>query len=115
MYHRYIGHRFHKKVGDHDLGDLWHYKDGTFVFLGNVACILLSSLLPSACIFSLFYAHRMLIRLILITCFTFVFSIVMTFVVQARRQDIFTAALALAAVQVVFVGSVNGIGKQGLS
>ena len=111
-YHRRLGHRLHKKVEGDDLGDLWHYKDGAFHFLGNVVCILLSSLLPSCCIFVLFYAQRTLTRLILITCFTVVFSVVMTFVVQARRHEVFATALALAAVQVVFVGSVNGISRQ---
>jgi hypothetical protein len=112
VYHRRIGHRLHKKVKGDDLGDLWHYDYGPFHFLGNVVCILLSSLLPSCCIFVLYYAERTLTRLILITCFTVIFSVVMTSVVQARRHEVFAAALALAAVQVVFVGSVNGIGRQ---
>jgi hypothetical protein len=108
-YHRRIGYWFHNKIEKDNLGDLWHYKHEPFIVLGNVMCTLLSSLLPSCCIFALYYVKAMLARLILITCFSLAFSFVMTFLIQARRQDVFATTTALAAVQVVFVGSVSVI------
>jgi hypothetical protein len=106
-YHRRIGHRFHQKIKRGDLGDMWHYRDEPFIRIGNTVCILLSSLLPSCCIFALYSVQETPARLILIACFNLVFATVMAVVVQARRQDVFAATTALAAVQVVFVGGID--------
>ena len=106
-YHRRVGHWFHKKIDRDDLGDLWYYRDQTFVYIGNVVCILLSSLLPLCCIFALYSVQDTLGRLVLIACFNFVFSMAMTCIGQAQRQDIFAATTALAAVQVVFIGGIE--------
>jgi hypothetical protein len=47
----------------------------------------------------------MIARLGVITAMSFVFAVIMTFIVQGRRVDVFAATTAFAAVQVVFLGS----------
>ena len=69
--------------------------------------MLLASLLPVLSIFVLYYLERMLWRLVAITFFSLIFSVVMTFVVQGRRYDSFAATTAFAAVQVGFVGGID--------
>ncbi|KIX09327.1 uncharacterized protein Z518_00406 [Rhinocladiella mackenziei CBS 650.93] len=108
-YHRRIGHWIHQKRERDDLGDLWHYKEGPFMVIGDILCTFLSSLRPSCCIFVLYTVQKALTRFVLITCLSLAFSLVMTFVVQARRQDVFAATTALAAVQVVLVGGADVI------
>lgn len=114
-YHRRFGQRFRKPVNKERLGSIWHYKDDTFVFVGNVICMLLSSLIPTSSIFVLYYIDSTSTRLLAITLFSFLFSILMTFVVRGRRYDVFAATMAFAAVQVVFVGGTTIVGTPGLS
>jgi hypothetical protein len=109
-YHRHFGQRSKKPVPKQQLGPIWHYKDDTFIFVGNVICMLLSSLLPTSSIFVLYYIDSMLTRLLIITVFSFLFSLLMTFVVGGRRYDVFAATTAFAAVQVVFVGGTTIVG-----
>ena len=57
--------------------------------------------------FVLCLLKSMLARLSVITAMSFAFAVVMTFIVQGRRVEVFAATTAFAAVQVVFLGGPN--------
>jgi hypothetical protein len=107
-YHRYIGQRIHSSSGG-DLGPLWEYKNKSFVIFVNVMCLVLSSIIPTLSIFLLYYIQRMFTRLVILAMMNFVFSMVMMVIVGGRRADVYAASTAFAAVQVVFVGGINGM------
>lgn len=71
---------------------------------------MLASLLPTASIFALYYITSPVIRLTFIMLFSAVFTGCLAFFTSAKRVEIFSAAVALAAVQVVFIGTSNGAG-----
>lgn len=102
-YHQYIGARgpptAHKRHGM-----LWYYGPDRFVLLGNILTVLLATAIPAGSIVILFVVRSMVLRLLVIAIFCLVFACSMTFVVGARRVDVFSATAALAAVQAVFVG-----------
>ena len=106
-YHRRFGHRSKKPSPKSESGGVWEYKREGFVVLGNVICMLLSSLVPSAAILGLYFVQSPGARLAVITAMSLVFSFVMTVIVQGRRADVFAATAAFAAVQVVFVSGTN--------
>lgn len=106
-YHRRFGHKSKKPSPKSESGGVWEYKGEWFVILGNVICMLLSSLVPSATILGLYFVRSMGARLAVITAMSFIFSVVMTVIVQGRRVDVFAATTAFAAVQVVFVSGQN--------
>jgi len=107
IYHRYIGHRIKQRFREQSPYPMWEYRDETFTLIGNIICMLLSSLIPTVSIFALYFVQSLVRRLFIITSSSLIFSSVMTFIVQGRRCDIVSATTAFAAVQVVFVGSVN--------
>jgi len=107
MYHNLLGHRIHGKIDDPSLGPRYWYDDGQFAILGNVICILLSSIIPSSSIVILFYLQSMRARLLLIIALSTLFSLTMSFVAQGRRYEVFAATAAFAAVLVVFVGGMT--------
>ncbi|KAJ9606847.1 hypothetical protein H2200_008857 [Cladophialophora chaetospira] len=103
IYHRMIGtHRSPAAKTGH--GKIWHYGFERFVLLGNILCILLATGIPSGSIVILYVVSSMLLRLLIIAIFCFLFACTMTFIVGARRVDVFSATAAFAAVQAVFVG-----------
>jgi hypothetical protein len=108
-YHRWIGQSFQKPVSEGEWSNIWEYKYKVFVVLGDVICMLLSSVVPVISIFALYFVKSMLGRLAVITAMSFMFSLITTFIVQGRRVDVFAATTAFAAVQVVFVGGQNYI------
>lgn len=87
--------------------DTWCYRKSRFTVLGDVICMLLSFLVPTVSIFVLYHQRSTVARLSIITAMSFVCSVVMTFVVQGRRVDVFAATTAFAAVQVVFLSGQN--------
>jgi hypothetical protein len=107
-YHRLLGHRWQRRIDDDSLGSYYAYDDKKLVALGNVLCTILSTVIPSSSILVLYYVKSMLSRLLLIIAFSSLFSLIMGFVAQGRRHEIFAATIAFAAVQVVFVGGVTG-------
>jgi hypothetical protein len=106
-FHRRIGQKLKRPVPESKVHDTWEYKQKIFVLLGNVTCTILSALVPSISIFVLSFLNSMTARLSVITAMSFLFSIIMTFIVQGRRVDVFAATTAFAAVQVVFLGGQN--------
>ncbi|OAL39793.1 hypothetical protein AYO20_00705 [Fonsecaea nubica] len=107
LYHSKIGHRIHPRIDDGSIGPRYWYDDGHFAAVGNVICTVLSSVIPSISIVALYYIQNMLARLLVIIALSTLFSLIMSFVAQGRRYEVFAATTAFAAVQVVFVGGVN--------
>lgn len=107
VYHRKLGHRIHQKKDDDILGPRYFYNDGLFVAIGNIACTVLSSIIPSTSIVILYYIQNMLVRLLVIVALSALFSLTMSFAAQGHRYEVFAATTAFAAVQVVFVGGAN--------
>jgi hypothetical protein len=108
-YHRCIGHKVQSPVCTKDWGGVWEYKIEFFMVLGNIICMILSALVPSASIICLYFVSSMIARLVVVSGMSFLFSFVMTVIVQGRRVEVFAATTAFAAVLVVFVGSANFI------
>lgn len=90
--------------GDEENG-LVHYKDTTLSAITRVFTILVSSLLPSASIFVLYFVDSLIDRLAIIMGFSVLFSISLAVLTSAQKIEIFAATAAFASVQVVFVGS----------
>ncbi|KIW81389.1 hypothetical protein Z517_04414 [Fonsecaea pedrosoi CBS 271.37] len=107
IYHSKIGHRIHPRIDDGSIGPRYWYDDGHFAAVGNVICTVLSSVIPSISIVALYYIQNILARLLVIIALCTLFSLIMSFVAQGRRYEVFAATTAFAAVQVVFVGGVN--------
>lgn len=107
-YHRYFSDRRKRATNlDNDLDGISEYKHEVFAALGNIICMVLSSIIPTTSIFALHFVKSMVARLAVITGMSFLFSFVMMVVVRGRRVEVFAATTAFAAVQVVFVGGVN--------
>lgn len=102
-YHRYI-RRWGRPEGAGEWSTVSEYESQLFVALGNMICMVLSSLIPTSSIYALYFVDSTIQRLAVIAATSFVFSFVMTVIVQGRRADVFAATTAFAAVQVVFVG-----------
>ncbi|KKY17185.1 hypothetical protein UCRPC4_g05678 [Phaeomoniella chlamydospora] len=79
----------------------------------NIIVVMIASVLPAISIIALFYIQKSIVRLIFILIFSAVFSACMSVFSNADRAGIFSASLALAGVQSVFVGSTlsNGSGN----
>ena len=69
---------------------------------------MVASVLPAVSIIALYYIKDPTYRLIFILLFSAVFSAAMAVLTNADRAGIFSASLALAGVQAVFVGSMLG-------
>lgn len=106
-YHNRIGQRMKKPVSGSGQSSVWEYKAKSFTCLGNTICMLLSSLIPTVSIFTLYLVTDTVARLVAIAMMSFLFSFVLTFIIGARRVEVFAATTAFAAVQVVFVGGVE--------
>ena len=63
----------------------WHYRQKAFAVLGDVICMLLSSLVPSISILVLCFQKSLIARLCVITAMCFICSVIMTFIVRGRR------------------------------
>ena len=104
IYHRWIGYRL--KENDEQTG-LYDYKDTRFNGAVDTISIVLSSLLPPASIFALYYVHRTPVRLGLIMVFSALLAGCLAVFTNAKRVEIFAITVALASVQVVFIGTNN--------
>ena len=104
IYHQKIGHKF-KKTTENGIID---YRDSKFNSTANTISIILSSLIPPASIFALYYVNHTPARLGLIMVFSAVLAACLAIFTAARRVEIFAATVALASVQVVFIGTNNG-------
>ncbi|KXT18229.1 hypothetical protein AC579_2892 [Pseudocercospora musae] len=99
--------RFRKPDGD--LGE-YVYSDkkvGTFM---RAFVMVVASALPTCSIVALYFIQSAVYRLAFIVIFSGIFACALTVFTEARSIDVFTASVALASVQVVFVGTAFGNG-----
>jgi hypothetical protein len=95
-YHRRIGHRKDPEP-TREWNTIWEYDRKIFVAIGNTICMILSSMIPIASIYTLYFLSSAITRLAVIAVMSLVFSFVMTVIVHGRRADIFAATTAFAA------------------
>ena len=110
-YHNKFGYCWHDPLSHTELSPSpapFHYYPDSYISVTvSALSTILSSLLPTMSMFALYYIHNSLARIGAIIAFTFLFSVVLTLITNAKRVECFAAASAFAALQVVFVGSVN--------
>jgi hypothetical protein len=110
LYHQIFGYRLHRSMQEEDFEETWEYKKKLFTGFGNALCMLLSASVPAISILVLYFMNSMVARLAAIGAMSFLFSLLMTFVLGESRGSVFAATTAFAAVQVVFVGGTNVVG-----
>lgn len=103
--HRTILHR--NKAENEPENKTYEYSDKTLNRVSELAAIVASSSLPTVSIFALYFISSDVMRLVFTLAFSIVFTCSLAIFTSARRSEIFAATVALAAVQVVFIG-VNG-------
>lgn len=80
--------------------------DSIHAFTSGVT-VMLASVIPTISIIVLYFIHNTLWRLAFITFWAAIFSSALRLFTKATQIEIFTASVAMAAVQVVFVGSAS--------
>lgn len=109
VYHHVLGHRTKPNVDiELGLGRLWIYRSSWLHALGDLFCVILSSIVPVASIQGLYWIQSTLGRLFMITGTIVLFSALLMFVAGCRRSEVFAATIAFAAVLVVFLQGLNG-------
>ncbi|KAF9894405.1 hypothetical protein FE257_007908 [Aspergillus nanangensis] len=105
-YHDHWGHRAEKKY-DVEMGArIYNYR--AIKSYTYAASIFISGLLPASSIIVLYFLQDTTAKLIVVFVYNLVFSLVLGFLVRARRAEIFAAATAFAAVQVALVANTGG-------
>lgn len=104
-----VAYRWKRVAGDEEKGldNFCRWSPKYFTRIADVLCILMSTAVPSASVIGLFYTKTMEEKLVMISTFILVFAIVILFGFGLKRSETFAATVAFAAVQVVFVESVN--------
>jgi hypothetical protein len=102
-----IWSRIRKPEGD--LGE-YYYQDKTLSRYISAITMIVASALPTCSIVALYFIQSQIWRLVFIVLFSGVFASALAFFTGARRTEIFMASVALASVQVVFVGTTFGSG-----
>ena len=105
--HHYIRKYHRMTTNDKGWCGFSEYSNESFVTIGNAICMILSSVIPTASIFALYFVQSMIARLLVITAMSCLFSLIMTVIVQGNRVEVFATTTAFAAVLVVFVGGVT--------
>ena len=88
---------------------LYDYSDTFLASVAEICSIVVSSLFPTVTIFALNYIPQNppVARLAFITVFSAIFTVAISVFTEAKRIEIFAAVVALASIQVVFIGTNN--------
>jgi hypothetical protein len=109
LYHRLWGHK-HKRTGgrviDEETG-LVDYHEGRLGKATKLISTTIASTMPMVAILGLYFEESLLIRIYIAIGITAAFSAILVIFTNARRVEIFMATAGLAAVEVVFIGSVE--------
>lgn len=100
------------KPPDDDL-DFYVYGDHTVSRYMRACVMIVAAALPTCSIVALYFIESAEWRLLFIVLFSGVFAAALSFFTEAKSIEIFTASVALASVQVVFVGTAFGNGSNG--
>lgn len=105
-YHRIWGekHNHSRRIVDEETG-LTEYQEGPIDRIAKAVLTILASTLPMVAILGLYFQKDLLLRIYTAIGITAAFATVLAVFTQARRIEIFAATAALAAVEVVFIGS----------
>lgn len=119
-WHRVAGERLHRRraqrlrqgSGDTEEAQdiVFGYEEAAFVLIGDIVCVVLSTVLLISAVIGLYYINTMLNRLIFVAVFTLLFAGVLMFVANCRRVDVFGATAAFCAVLVVFIQNIAPAG-----
>ena len=77
-----------------DKPDLIFFSNARLEYAINISSSVLSSVLPTASIFVLYYIRSLSLRLGMIMLFTTVFAVALAVMVKARRVEVFAATTA---------------------
>ncbi|MCJ1479179.1 hypothetical protein MMC13_007863 [Lambiella insularis] len=103
LYHRLF---VEGRIEPNEMG-MYEYNDQTLKkILANVS-VVISSLLPLASIFALYFITNAIYQLVFILLFSGFFSACLALFTDAGRIEIFVSTMAIISIQVVFVGT-NG-------
>lgn len=104
-------HYFYKrfKKPDDEL-DGYIYTEGAMSRYMRAVIMIVASALPTCSIIALYFIRDEIYRLVFIILFSIFFSGALAFFTEAKRIEVFAASVALASVQVVFVGTAFGNG-----
>jgi hypothetical protein len=115
LYHRFWGHK-HKRTGgrviDVETG-LVDYHEGRLSKATKLMSTTIASTMPMIAILGLYFEEDLLTRIYIAIGITAAFSAILVVFTDARRVEIFMATAGLAAVEAVFIGSVEGRGPGG--
>lgn len=95
------------KEADDEYGG-YNYREETLAKYMTVIVMVFASALPTTSIVALYFIQSAIWRLVFIILYGAIFAACIAFFTGASRVDIFTASVALAGVQVVFVGTAFG-------
>lgn len=109
-----FGNRKHNSISSAEapflrnlLGPLRYYSDSHISRIVYTTNTIVASLLPTVPIFLLYYIQSQVSRMGAIVLVNLIFSATLAFLTNAKRSEVFTAATAFAAVQVVFLNNSN--------
>ena len=89
------------------LGPLRYYSDSHVSRIIHTVNTVFASLLPTVPVFVLYYIDSQVARMGAILLMTLIFSTLLTILTNAKRSEVFAAATAFTAVQVVFLSNNN--------
>ncbi|TKA82585.1 hypothetical protein B0A55_01189 [Friedmanniomyces simplex] len=98
------------RPADGDLGEYVYSERAMSRYMGAITMVVASAL-PTLSIVVLYFIQTELWRLVFIVLFSGVFAAALAIFTEARRVEVFAASVALASVQVVFVGTAFGNGN----
>jgi hypothetical protein len=99
-----------KPASDSDFDEI-SYSEKTINRTMTAIVMIVASALPTSSIVALYFIQSSIWRLIFIVLFSGVFASALALFTECRRVEIFAATVALASVQVVFVGTAFGNGN----
>jgi hypothetical protein len=108
----YVWHGIYSrfKKPDEEFGG-YNYTEGAMARYMTAIVMVIASALPTTSIIALFLIRTVIWRLVFIILYGGVFSACLAFFTDAKRIEIFASSVALAGVQVVFVGTAFGNGS----
>jgi hypothetical protein len=116
LWHRLIGERWKNRCFRQQGQDLeaqpavYRYSPQSFVLLGNICCVLISSAVLVCSVVVLSFTTTTPVRLAFVSAFTVLFAAILMFVARCRRFEVFAGTATFCAVLIVFFQGVQSCG-----
>lgn len=108
FWHKILGYRLHEPIALAEGGAVLHYYSPKSVAaVTHCICTIVIPVLPNIPIFTLDYINDRVARQGTILALTFLFTLVISIFTKPTSVDIYAAALAVTAIQVVYVGTAS--------